>query len=41
MRQDNCLKTINVVNNWMNIILKQVDNLNIQTDEEMDEWMDK
>ena len=37
MRQDICLETINVVNDLMDIILKQVDNMNIQTDGEMDE----
>lgn len=41
MRQDNCLETINVVNDLMDISLKQVDNMNIQTDGEMDEWKDE
>ena len=41
MRQDICLETINVVNDLMDIILKQVDNMNIQTDGEMDEWKDE
>lgn len=41
MRQDICLETINVVNDLMDISLKQVDNMNIQTDGEMDEWKDE